>query len=105
MQVPAKLYESVGLGIPTLVIAEPTSAAASEARRIGAMTLDGSDVQGIQSTLEDALAGRIPLTIGPRTPVSYKDLGARMDRLLRDAVETGHPASIAGSHARAIGSE
>jgi glycosyltransferase involved in cell wall biosynthesis len=105
MQVPAKLYECVGLGIPTLVIAEPTSAAAAEARRIGAITLDGSDVQGIQSTLEDALAGRIPLTIGPRTPVSYKDLGARMDGLLRDAVERRRSPSIAGPHARAVGSE
>ena len=35
MCVPAKLYESVGLGVPTLVIAEEASAAACEARRIG----------------------------------------------------------------------
>lgn len=86
MQVPAKLYECVGLGIPTLVIAEETSAAASEARRIGAMTVDGNDVKALRALLEDVLACRIPTTIATRTPVSYQDLAIRMDRLLREAV-------------------
>src|SRR5256885_5040333 len=42
--VPAKLYESVALGTPTLVIAEPDSAAAREARRLGAMTVDAAEI-------------------------------------------------------------
>jgi glycosyltransferase involved in cell wall biosynthesis len=83
MCVPAKLYESVGLGIPTLVIAEEASAAAHEARRIGAMTLDDGDVDGLRSLMEDMLAGRIPTRIESRTPISYEELAVQMDRLLR----------------------
>jgi glycosyltransferase involved in cell wall biosynthesis len=85
--VPAKLYESVGLGVPTLVIAEEKSAAAFEARRIGAMTLDGRDVQGLRAVFEDVVAGRIPTTIAARTPISYEELAISMDRLLRESVD------------------
>jgi hypothetical protein len=85
MCVPAKLYECVGLGVPTLVIAEVDGAAASEARRIGAMSLDSNDVDGMRSLLRDMLSGRIPTTIVPTTPVSYADLAVQMDRLLREA--------------------
>ncbi len=84
MCVPAKLYESVGLGVPTLVIAEESSAAASEARRIGAMTLEDADVDGLRSLLEDMLAGRIPIRVETRTPISYEALAVEMDRLLRE---------------------
>lgn len=87
MQVPAKLYECVGLGIPTLVIAEPTSAAASEARRIGAMTVDGDDEKALRAVLEDLLDSRIPVTIAARAPVSYEGLAIRMDHLLREAID------------------
>lgn len=86
MQVPAKLYESVGLGVPTLVIAEETSAAACEARRIGAMTLDGANVDGLQSLLEDMLAGRIPTRIEPKTPITYAHLAREWDLLLRESL-------------------
>jgi hypothetical protein len=86
MQVPAKLYESVGLGVPTLVIAEETSAAACEARRIGAMTLDGANVDGLQSLLEDMLAGRIPTKIEPKTPITYAHLAQEWDLLLRESL-------------------
>jgi hypothetical protein len=86
MQVPAKLYESIGLGIPTLVIAEATSAAACEARRIGAMTVDDADVEGLRSVLEEMLAGRIPLKIEPKTPISYEHLAEEWDRVLRESL-------------------
>jgi glycosyltransferase involved in cell wall biosynthesis len=85
MCVPAKLYESVGLGVPTLVIAEEASAAAREARRIGAMTLEGGDVEGMRAVIEDLLAGRIPTRIEPKAPISYEELAVQMDRLLRGA--------------------
>jgi glycosyltransferase involved in cell wall biosynthesis len=85
MCVPAKLYESVGLGVPTLVIAEEGSAAAGEARRIGAMTLDGRDVNGLRSLMEDMLAGRILTRVEPKTPISYEELAIQMDRLLRQS--------------------
>jgi hypothetical protein len=86
MCVPAKIYESMGLGVPTLVIAEEGSAAAREARRIGAMTLDGGDVDGLRLLMEDMLAGRIPTRIEPRTPISYEELAVQMDSLLRGSV-------------------
>lgn len=87
MCVPAKLYECVGLGVPTLVIAEVNGAAASEARRIGAMNLDTNDVDGMRFLLNDMLSGGLPTTIGPTTPISYADLAVEMDRLLREAPE------------------
>jgi glycosyltransferase involved in cell wall biosynthesis len=85
MCVPAKLYESVGLGVPTVVIAEETSAAAREARRIGAMTFDVGDVDGLRLLMEDMLAGRIPTTMEARAPISYEELAVQMDRLLRES--------------------
>ena len=51
-QVPAKLYECVALGVPTLVIAEATSAAAREATRVGAVSCDNSDVAGIHALIQ-----------------------------------------------------
>lgn len=83
MCVPAKVYECVGARIPTLVIAEKNGAAASEARRIGAMAIDSHDVEAMRSLLHDMLAGRLPITIEPKAPVSYADLAVEMDRLLR----------------------
>jgi hypothetical protein len=83
MCVPAKMYESVGLGVPTLVIAEEKSAAAREARRIGAMTVDSGDATGLRSLLEDLLDGRIPTTLRSKTPISYAELATHMDALLR----------------------
>jgi glycosyltransferase involved in cell wall biosynthesis len=87
MCVPAKLYECVGLRVPTLVIAEETGAAASEARRIGAMNLDSKDIEGMRSLLNDMLSGALPTTIEPTTPVSYADLAVQMDRLLTETGE------------------
>lgn len=86
MQVPAKIYECVGMGVATLVIAEETSAAASEARRIGAMTLDVGDVEGVRRILVDLLAGRIPVKIEPKSRISYEELAAQMDHLLQETV-------------------
>jgi len=92
MMVPAKIYESVGMGVPTLVITEEESAAFREAQRIGAMTVDGNDVAGMRKILHDMLDGRIPARMDPITPISYEDLAVRMDRLLRD-VMAGRPNS------------
>ena len=86
MQVPAKLYESVGLGVPTLVIAEDTSAAACEARRIGAMTVDNANVDALQSVFEELLTGGIPTAIQPTTPITYAHLAKQLDGLLRESL-------------------
>jgi glycosyltransferase involved in cell wall biosynthesis len=87
MQVPAKLYESVALGVPTLVIAEETSAAACEARRIGAMTVDGDNVEELRSLFEDMLAGRLPNKIEPKAPIAYEHLAREWDQLLRQSTK------------------
>ena len=50
-QIPAKLYESVAMGIPTLVIAPAHSAAGREAVRIGALQAEPDDVQGIAAAM------------------------------------------------------
>jgi glycosyltransferase involved in cell wall biosynthesis len=84
--VPAKLYESVGLGVPTVVIAEDGSAAAYEARRIGAMTFEDDDVAGLRSMLEDLLDSRIPLRIKSNASISYEDLAVQMDTLFREQI-------------------
>jgi glycosyltransferase involved in cell wall biosynthesis len=86
MCVPAKLYEAVGLGIPTLVVAEEGSAAACEARRLGAMTLEDGDVAGLRRVLEDLLAGGIATRIESKTPISYEALAGQMHRLLLDGM-------------------
>jgi glycosyltransferase involved in cell wall biosynthesis len=82
MCVPAKLYESVGLGVPTLVIAERDSAAAAEARRIGAFTVEAHDVDGIAALLSDMLTERVPKSIAAKTAISYRELAENMNRML-----------------------
>jgi hypothetical protein len=88
MQVPAKLYECVGLGVATLVVTEERSAAAREARRIGAIVLADGDVDGLRSFLNEMLDGRLPTKIEPTASISYQDLAVQMDRLLRDALDS-----------------
>jgi glycosyltransferase involved in cell wall biosynthesis len=88
MQVPAKLYECVGLGVATLVVTEERSAAAREARRIGAIVLADGDVDGLRSFLNEMLDGRLPTKIEPTASISYQDLAVQMDRLLREALDS-----------------
>jgi glycosyltransferase involved in cell wall biosynthesis len=84
-QVPAKIYEAVALGVPTLVITEPDSAAAREARRIGAMTLDSDDVAGMRQVLDDIVDRRFPRQIVPQAPISYEALAGQMEQVLTSA--------------------
>jgi hypothetical protein len=88
MQVPAKLYECVGLGVATVVITEETSAAAREGRRIGAIVLADGDVDGLRSVLNEMLDGRLPTKIEPTAPISYQELAVQMDGLLREALDS-----------------
>lgn len=83
MCVPAKIYESVGLGVPTLVLAEENSAAACEARRIGAMTTEPGEVAKVKAIIEDMLAARLPQEIEPAVPISYEALAERLDEMIR----------------------
>jgi glycosyltransferase involved in cell wall biosynthesis len=85
-QIPAKLYECVGLGVPTLVISESTSAASREAQRIGGIVLEPDDSIGMRDLLDDLVDELVPATMRPAEPISYESLARQMDRLLRDAV-------------------
>lgn len=67
IQVPAKLYECVAMGVPTLVVTEDHSESVREARRIGAFTVKPGDVEGMGRVLEQLWAGsgnqRLPASI------------------------------------------
>ena len=82
LQVPAKLYESVAMGIPTLVMAGPRSAAAVEGRRLGVAVLDSGDVGGITGLLEHLWRNGSPQPPPSRTAITYGDVAVRMRALL-----------------------
>ena len=92
LQIPAKLYESVAMGITTLVLAPANSAAAVEAKRVGALVCDTANVEGMASLLEhvwrDGAEGG-----GPRCPVpiSYEGIAVQVDRLFRNGLP---PAAV-----------
>jgi glycosyltransferase involved in cell wall biosynthesis len=79
-QIPAKIYESIGMGVQTLVIAESTSAAAREARRVGAVTLEPADTDGIVRLLETIWSAR-DSRVTPLAPIAYDAIAARMAEL------------------------
>jgi hypothetical protein len=87
LMVPAKIYEGMALGVPTLVIAEPGSAAASESRRIGAFTVGVHDVEAIRRTVEDTLTGRTPSRVTATAPISHEALAGQLDRLFRERIQ------------------
>jgi len=82
LQIPAKLYESVALGIPTLVVAPAGSAAALEGNRIGAVVRDSDDVEGLVGVLEhqwrDGSRERSPCPVA----ITYEAIAALVGKLL-----------------------
>ncbi|MGH7688936.1 MAG: glycosyltransferase [Gemmatimonadaceae bacterium] len=81
-QIPAKLYECVAMHVPTLVIGESNSAAAREARRIGAVVVEPSDIAGIRDVL--ALSWAEPSrAVRAAAPIGYDEIAGRVDELLR----------------------
>jgi len=84
LQVPAKLYESVAMGIPTLVVATADSAAGVEGRRVGAVVRESEDVEGIACVLEqlwhDDSRRRSPCPV----PITYEAIAPLVDKLLRE---------------------
>jgi len=105
-QIPAKLYECVAMGLPTLVIAESTSSAAREARRIGAATSEPGDIAGIARVLERLLLDQ-PIASPTLAAISYADIAERWDALLRGASdrETERTVRETASAASGIGRE
>jgi Glycosyltransferase Family 4/Glycosyl transferases group 1 len=82
LQIPAKLYESVAMGVPTLVVAPAGSAAAVEGNRLGAVVRDSGDVDGIACVLEhlwrDGAGARSPCPV----PITYDAIAALVDQVL-----------------------
>jgi glycosyltransferase involved in cell wall biosynthesis len=94
-QIPAKLYECVGLGVPTLVISELESAASREAMRIGAFAVETKDVARMREILNALLDGTFPANSYATVPISYERLALRLNQILGE--------SVAGNGAEADG--
>lgn len=81
-QVPAKLYELVAMGIPTLVIATAASAASTEARRVGAAVRDPDDIDGIARFLAQVREGGGTIPASQGEAVDYRMLAPKVARVL-----------------------
>lgn len=86
-QIPAKIYECVGMGLHTLVIAESTSAAAREAERVGAIALESTDIDGIARVFERAWSDGDART-KPLAPITYDAIAAQMAQLFESDAES-----------------
>lgn len=92
LQTPAKLYESVAMRIPTLVVAELDSASAIEGRRVGAMVRDPGDVEGIAGVLEQVWRNDSRRRPACPVPITYAAIAPLVDSLLRGVL---HPRAHA----------
>ena len=82
LAIPAKLYEPVALGIPTLVVAEKGSAAAVEGQRLGASVLEPHDAEGIARLLEQLWRSDRRTPFQCQVPVAYEAIAPLVDQLL-----------------------
>jgi len=80
--VPAKIYESIAMGIPTLAVTESTSATASAARRLGAAAYSSEDIDGMAKAMADIWEGRWNGRIPQGTRVTYAELARDAEALL-----------------------
>lgn len=85
LQTPAKLYESVAVGTPTLVVAGGGSAAAREAKRIGAIAVDPEDTASMERLLNDLWIddGTYAGGLVAEASISYRQLARQVNQLLR----------------------
>jgi glycosyltransferase involved in cell wall biosynthesis len=79
-QVPAKLYELGAMGVPTVVIASPGSAAAAEGKRLGASVIASEDVAGLLRVMEHADRGAFVGSVVPEN--DYRHVALRIGTLL-----------------------
>jgi len=84
LQIPAKLYETVAMGIPTLVVAGADSAAAVEGARLGAVVCDPADVAGIACVLERFWRHDSRVRAPCPVPITYQAIAPLVDELLRE---------------------
>ncbi len=82
LQVPAKLYESIGMRVPTLVVGSRNSAAGREAERVGAAVREPHDTVGIVELFECLLSGGdCRLALRPELR-DYRHIAGVVDRVL-----------------------
>ena len=93
LQIPAKLYESIALGIPTLVVAGADSGAAVEGNRLGAVVRDHGDVEGIARVLEQLWGDKSRQRSLCPVPITYEAIAHLVDEILR---ENGVPTRPCG---------
>jgi glycosyltransferase involved in cell wall biosynthesis len=92
VMIPAKLYESVAMGIPTLVVAPADSAAGLEGARLGALVRDPADVEGIAGVLEQVWREDAQPRSPCPVPITYEAIAPLVDQLLTDALPVDlHP--------------
>lgn len=89
LQVPAKLYETVAMGIPTLVLTEAGSAAGLEGERVGALVRDPTDVEGIAGILDQLWQEDARSRPACPVPITYDAIAPLVDQLLGDTVAAG----------------
>jgi glycosyltransferase involved in cell wall biosynthesis len=81
--IPAKLFETVGLGTPVLLIAPPGSDAALIAEPTGlSHRITGDDIDGIVSFLEQRLSGARPRQMRVES-LTWSSLANKLDGVLR----------------------
>lgn len=83
--IPAKIFETVGLGVPVLLIAP----FGSDVEKIGGPTglihrFSGRDIQGIASFLEKTILGSINIEKKDVESLSWTWIGQKLDRILRE---------------------
>ena len=83
LQVPGKLYELIGLGIPLVVVTETGSATDREARRLGSHTYAPDDTESIAAHLEQVWRDRHPEPRGPRGDIDYATLARELDEAVK----------------------
>jgi glycosyltransferase involved in cell wall biosynthesis len=83
-QVPSKLYESVVMGVPTLVVAGRKSATAREGERVGAFVAGPEEVEVIAGIFEQ-LRNVVPApNSAARAVCDYRTLAPTVARVLHD---------------------
>lgn len=84
--IPAKIYESVGMRIPTLVITEPDSATGEAARRLGAAVHVPADLEGMAVTMEKVWSRQWDVGLPHGVRVDYADLAEDAEQLLLETL-------------------
>jgi len=92
--VTGKLFEPLGLGTPTLLVAPRGSFVETIIKTTGlAGVFTGSDIEGMVSFLRDAMRGRAPQ---PKNPAAYAwpNIARKLNAILREAVERGNKRKV-----------